>query len=34
MVNFAREVYSTVMSPVWEFTPRERQAHGGKECRT
>ncbi len=22
MLNFAREVYSTVMSPVWRFTPR------------
>jgi nitrogenase molybdenum-cofactor synthesis protein NifE len=22
MVNFAREVYSTVMSPVWQFSPR------------
>jgi nitrogenase molybdenum-cofactor synthesis protein NifE len=23
MLNFAREVYSTVMSPVWRFTPRK-----------
>jgi len=22
MLNFAKEVYSTVMSPVWQFTPR------------
>jgi nitrogenase molybdenum-cofactor synthesis protein NifE len=22
MLNFAREVQSTVMSPVWQFTPR------------
>ena len=24
MVNFAREVYSSVMSPVWRLTPRKR----------
>jgi nitrogenase molybdenum-cofactor synthesis protein NifE len=24
MVNFAREVYSSVMSPVWRFAPRKR----------
>jgi len=24
MVNFAREVYSSVMSPVWKLTPRKR----------
>jgi nitrogenase molybdenum-cofactor synthesis protein NifE len=24
MVNFAREVYSSVMSPVWQLTPRKR----------
>ena len=24
MLNFAKEVYSTVMSPVWRFTPRKR----------
>jgi nitrogenase molybdenum-cofactor synthesis protein NifE len=24
MLNFAKEVYSTVMSPVWKFTPRSR----------
>jgi nitrogenase molybdenum-cofactor synthesis protein NifE len=23
MLNFAREVYSTVMSPVWRFVPRK-----------
>ncbi len=25
MLNFAREVYSTVMSPVWKFTPRRQK---------
>lgn len=25
MLNFAREVYSTVMSPVWRFTPRRQK---------
>lgn len=25
MLNFAREVYSSVMSPVWNFVPRRRQ---------
>jgi nitrogenase molybdenum-cofactor synthesis protein NifE len=24
MLNFAREVYSSVMSPVWRLTPRRR----------
>jgi nitrogenase molybdenum-cofactor synthesis protein NifE len=24
MLNFAREVYSSVMSPVWQFAPRSR----------
>jgi len=24
MVNFAREVYGSVMSPVWRLTPRKR----------
>lgn len=24
MLNFAHEVYSSVMSPVWQFTPRKR----------
>jgi nitrogenase molybdenum-cofactor synthesis protein NifE len=27
MINFAREVYATVMSPVWKLTPRHRQLH-------
>ncbi len=26
MVNFAKEVHSTVMSPVWRFVPRNNQA--------
>ena len=27
MLNFCREVYSSVMSPVWEFSPaRQRKA--------
>jgi len=30
MLNFAREVYHTVMSPVWRFVPR-RQNPGGKD---
>lgn len=25
MLNFAKEVYSTVMSPVWQFMPRNRK---------
>ena len=25
MLNFAREVYNTVMSPVWQFVPRRRR---------
>ncbi len=25
MINFAREVYSSVMSPVWRFVPRKNQ---------
>jgi nitrogenase molybdenum-cofactor synthesis protein NifE len=25
MLNFAREVYSSVMSPVWKFAPRHRR---------
>ncbi len=29
MLNFAREVYNTVMSPVWRFVPR-RQRQGGE----
>jgi nitrogenase molybdenum-cofactor synthesis protein NifE len=31
MVNFAREVYATVLSPVWQLTPRHQHAHSGKE---
>jgi nitrogenase molybdenum-cofactor synthesis protein NifE len=26
MLNFAREVYNTVMSPVWKFVPRRNEA--------
>jgi nitrogenase molybdenum-cofactor synthesis protein NifE len=26
MVNFAREVYGSVMSPVWQLTPRKRRS--------
>jgi nitrogenase molybdenum-cofactor synthesis protein NifE len=26
MLNFAREVYNTVMSPVWRFVPRKCEA--------
>ncbi|MCK5306948.1 MAG: nitrogenase iron-molybdenum cofactor biosynthesis protein NifE, partial [Candidatus Omnitrophica bacterium] len=26
MLNFAREVYSSVMSPVWQFTPQREKA--------
>ena len=25
MLNFAKEVYSTVMSPVWQFVPRKER---------
>jgi len=32
MLNFAREVYSSVMSPVWKFVPRN-DAFGGKRGR-
>ena len=35
MLNFAKEVYSSCMSPVWEFTPRnerKRMEASGKEC--
>jgi nitrogenase molybdenum-cofactor synthesis protein NifE len=33
MLNFAKEVYSTVMSPVWRFVPRRHRANssGGTE---
>jgi nitrogenase molybdenum-cofactor synthesis protein NifE len=27
MLNFAQEVYNTVMSPVWRFVPRKTKAH-------
>jgi nitrogenase molybdenum-cofactor synthesis protein NifE len=29
MLNFAREVYNTVMSPVWRFVPRKAAAGAG-----
>lgn len=33
MLNFCREVYSSVMSPVWKFSPaRHRQAQLGRAC--
>ena len=28
MLNFAEEVYKTVMSPVWRFVPRRNEAGG------
>lgn len=31
MLNFAREVHATVMSPVWQFTPRFARLNSGKE---
>jgi nitrogenase molybdenum-cofactor synthesis protein NifE len=31
MLNFAREVHTTVMSPVWQFTPRFARLNSGKE---
>ncbi len=35
MINFAREVHSTVMSPVWRFSPRRvsQRAHPGRSLR-
>lgn len=27
MLNFAKEVYASVMSPVWQFTPRSHACH-------
>jgi nitrogenase molybdenum-cofactor synthesis protein NifE len=27
MVNFAKEVHSSVMSPVWQFVPRRKKNH-------
>lgn len=29
MLNFAKEVYETVMSPVWKLTPRKEKQNGG-----
>jgi nitrogenase molybdenum-cofactor synthesis protein NifE len=34
MLNFAREVYASVMSPVWEFAPRRSQQHPLKEAQS
>jgi len=32
MINFCREVYSSMMSPVWEFSPaRQKRASLGRE---
>ena len=31
MVNFAREVHATVMSPVWALTPRRARPARGEE---
>jgi len=31
MVNFAREVHATVMSPVWKLTPRYARLRAGEE---
>lgn len=31
MLNFAREVYSSVMSPVWQFAPRNHRQQAGGE---
>ena len=31
MLNFAREVYGSVMSPVWRLTPRYLRMHAVKE---
>ena len=30
MLNFAREVYSSVCSPVWSLTPRQRRTRDGQ----
>jgi nitrogenase molybdenum-iron protein alpha/beta subunit len=32
MVNFAREVHSTVMNPVWKLSPRQRKAAVTEMC--
>jgi len=29
MVNFCREVYSSVLSPVWKYSPAYRKRKGG-----
>jgi len=29
MINFAKEVYSSVTSPVWQFTPGKKERKGG-----
>jgi nitrogenase molybdenum-cofactor synthesis protein NifE len=29
MLNFAKEVYASVLSPVWQFTPRREKGPGG-----
>ncbi|MEA3546396.1 MAG: nitrogenase iron-molybdenum cofactor biosynthesis protein NifE [Thermodesulfobacteriota bacterium] len=29
MINFVREIYSSVMSPVWQFVPRKRSVNSG-----
>lgn len=33
MVNFAREVYRSVMSPVWQLVPRNRESTGSDDTR-
>jgi nitrogenase molybdenum-cofactor synthesis protein NifE len=32
MLNFAREVYSSVMSPVWRFVPRKSESETVQEA--
>ena len=34
MLNFAKEVYKTVMSPVWRFVPREKRGQGARAMET
>ena len=31
MLNFAKEVYETVLSPVWKFTPRKEMKNGNSK---
>ena len=31
MLSFAKEVYETVMSPVWKFTPRKEMKNGNSK---